>query len=344
MNGFSFFHYNEKNIFDYSFWVVDEWDVLFGFISELKKEKLQGKIICALRHHLDYSGRDLPSAHFSIRAHKCIAAPSDAFVNVITKDNLDLFKQATTFPVHSKIEFAYTGPYHIAEWTKKREHQKKEFRAELEETIARKLPEDKPVIAFFKDELTYEKSIIHGLKKLSKHATVIYKPFEENDPCILALGKHVTLWPSINYAPNLLRFASDFIFAGYSSGTLSSSIMLGLKVLPYYTEQVYIKGRAAKELGSYKTFMPRPPYTHTNARCLAGYGEFFDLENTANILKAINSENFWNSYSKRLPEIQKIAFGDYTLEDPEIKTSKLILRAFIKGSFGMDASIIKIKE
>lgn len=342
--GFSFFAYDKNILHAYDFWVVDEVEVFFEVFSKLTREELRGKIICTLRHCLDYTGKDIPLAQFSIRGHKLIAAPSDAFENTIGKDNLDLFEKATKLPVNEKTEFAYTGPYNIAEWTKKIRIPKKDFRNDLEESLGCSLPKDKPIVAFFKDELGYEKSIIHGLKKLSEHATIIYKSYKQKDPCLLALGKNITLWPSTSFAPNLLRFASDFILAGYSSGTLSSSIMLGLKVIPYYTKQIYVKGRAFKELGSFEALLPRPPYRSTNHRCLIGYGESFDIENTERIKTIMSSKGYWDDYAKKLPEIQKFSFGDYVLEDSEVKTAKLILRAYLKGSFGLDGHTIKLRD
>lgn len=340
--GYSLYHIDDVDLNDYDFFLIDECEL--HYTNRFDKLSVAGKRFCCLRHSIDQGIRHIPKAHYSIRGHKRNAYPGDATKNTATRENPDVLQRMTTLHPLQKIEYAYTGPYNMGKWTKEIHTPKYKFRTELENVIEQSIPQDKPVIAFFLDEYGYDRSLIQGLKKLAKHATIIYKGLDQNDSRLLALGKKVIKWPSIGYAPNLLRFSADFILCGYYSGTFASSLMIGLPVLPYYTQQIYYKGRGCKELDSFMRFMPKPnsPCRGINQSCIGEFGAVYDIEDTERIVGAMNDTNFWKDYQARLPEIQKKVFGDYCLEDSDVKAAKLILRAFLTGTFGEDVNAIKL--
>lgn len=337
--GYQFHLVDKVNLEDYEFFVNDECDLMYESIFYGLSDA--GKRFCCLRHSLDQGVRYIPKAHYSIRAHQRLARLGNAMENTVTRNNPDLLLKMTSISPRLKAEYAYTGPYHMGKWTKEVHTPKNTFRTELEAAIGQKISKEKPVVAFFLDEYGYDKSLILGLKNLAKHATIIYKGLEENDSRLLALGKSVIRWPSVGYAPNLLRFSADFILCGYYSSTFASSLMLGLPVLPYYTKQIYYKGRSCNDFDSFMRFMPKSSDMNINHRCIAGFGAVYDIEDTKRLVAAMNDSSFWNEYPSRLPEIQKSAFGDYCLQKADVKTAKLILRAFLTGTFGNAVNAIK---
>ena len=69
----------------------------------------------------------------------------------------------------------------------------------------------------------------------------------------------------------------------------------------------------------------------------------YDIQDTESLVHAMHSEEVWKTYEARLPETRKHAFGDYCIEGAAQKTALLILKAFRQGTFGKDASMIRIK-
>ena len=252
----------------------------------------------------------------------------------------DVFKQLQELPQEVKTEFSYTGPFHLGEWETKRLLPKAELRAELEEYLQTKLPVDRPIVAFLQDEIGHDGQTVQGLAKLAEYATIIAKPLTP-----LNLPSSILQWPSKSFAPNLLRFASDFMLAGFHSGTFASSLMLGLHVIPYHTRIVYKNGRAAGHLGNYKSFLhlEKTGNPHICPYCIEQMGFTMDLEDTKGIVDLMNNNTFWDDYHARLPQMQKSIFGDYIIEGAAQKTAMLAMRALVKGSFGTDTEAIQIR-
>lgn len=124
----------------------------------------------------------------------------------------------------------------------------------LERKLGANLPKEKPIIAFFVDEYCDKTQVEEGVKKLASYASIIIKSYRG---WLMQDVPETYNWPDTGYAPNLLRFGADYILAGYQSGTLSTSTMLGLKIIPYYTDPVYINGNWDKAVtSSYTYFLP----------------------------------------------------------------------------------------
>lgn len=270
--------------------------------------------------------------------------------NYILTKNLSLKNIELLKDIKPKCEFAYTGPYHIGEYFKKRYLPKQILRSELSDYIKAKIPNDKPLIVVFEDEISNPGQIVIGLNKISKFATIIYKPLYSIDSKILnRLSKDIIIFSRYEHASNPLRFAADFIMAGYNSGTFLSSIMLGLNILPYFSRIVKIKDSKNPHHQPYKYTENIPTtikFNHYTAKSVMLYKfkRFFDILDTASIKDAILGTEYLDWYHKNLPELQREAFGDYMLEESPQKTVEYIKCFFRDGTLGRDCSAIYLNE
>lgn len=299
-----------------------------------------------LMHDTSYFGLswDLPP-HFYIMASKgqALAPEND---KVSKESDPEKFFQYMSLPKNMVNEFSYTGPWQLNEWCKNRNLSKEKLRDMLEQKICARLPENKPVIAFFLDEYCDRALVEEGFKKLVPYASIIVKGWGN---FIMPDLPGAYRWPDRNYAPNLLRFGADYILAGYQSGTLSTSTMLGQKIIPYYTEKVHIHGNWLNDGSrSYTYFLPdQTPNPKVAAklptRIMDVLNPPLNLLDTEGILDRINSREWWNDYAARLPSVQKSIFGDYSIDDAPERTAGLIMKVFEKNSFGNDAAAVRIR-
>lgn len=291
-----------------------------------------------LVHSVDWQTVADPWSSGSIVAHKRLAAAKEPD-KVCKDENPDLWKKLREMPRESLYEYAYTGPYHIGEWAKDRYLPRTELVGRLEEYLQKSLPSGKPIVAFLEDEISDLPPLRRALSCLASHATLIVKADQ------LGRVPGAIVWPDGGYAPNLLRFAADYILAGFNSGTLASSTMLGLRVIPYCTTNIYIGARIPQNM------------THFSARMSGRYEglninpQILDIlnppanvsENRYQLLERMNDETFWRGYEERLPAAQNEIFDDYTIDDAPALTAKLLLSSFFKKSFGEHTAALELK-
>lgn len=265
-------------------------------------------------------------------------AEHQEFLKVSAQRNPRLFKRFSSLPLHVRNEFAWTGPYHFGEWLKRRFEDKNVLRAEIEEKLERDLDPSRPVAAFFESWYNHPGQMKEALEKLAPHVNLIIKKLTPMD----IPGAYI--WPDNSFAPNLLRFGSDFILASYRSGTLTSSTMLGLPVIPYYTSLISENWFLRSKWASYKTLMPAD-YAGKDmcVDILTQLNPPLNLLETDKILERMNSPAWWKSYENALPAAQKAIFGDYELEGAAAKAARLLVRITGTGSFGNDVAALKLR-
>lgn len=258
-------------------------------------------------------------------------------------------------PAESITEIAYTGPFHTD--TELFNLSKQEIRKKIAEEYNIFLPPEKPVIFFLTDELCLPSHIAYCVSKLSEYCTVIFKPWFIYPP-YGKLPESVITFQNPQMNNNLLRLGADFIFCSFTSGTLMSSVMLGLPIIPYYSRAVKIQNYG------YEATIPQPIETWIDKHEM--YDEYknisksipkyklmkefadrnflFDLLKTSQIKKAITEKDFLQKYNEQLPEIQKKVYGNYMKKGSARKTAELILRMARTGTFGEDCYAIHIKN
>lgn len=303
-------------------------------------DKIPSESQCiALKHSVD-------TIHYSyqIAAHWFLGASqrqveSPESNKVLRSQQPKLFERLMSLPMALRNEYAYSGPYHLGEWLRKRQTPKAELQQELEKFIGCSFDGDKPVVAFLQDEFCHEQQVADGLRRLSQHVNLVVKasPFLSGLPGIFA-------YPNDEYNPNLLRFASDLILAGYRSGTLASSTMLGLPVIPYYTSMVFIGGRSTGKRARYSMSLERlSQKDEIDIKILQTLNPPVNLQDTDKLLERIDNHDWWMEYRRRLPETQKSIFGDYDMNNAAERTAELVLRVFEKGTFGDAVAAVRLR-
>ena len=277
-------------------------------------------------------------AHWYIAAsQRQVEAPESG--KFIRSQQPDLVEKLLSLPAGVRNEYAYTGPYHLGEWAVKRHRPKEELQQELEEFLGCSFDRSKPVVAFLQDEFCHEQQLIDGLGRLAEHVNLVVKA----GPRISALSG-VFAHPHKSFAPNLLRFAADYILAGYHSGTLASATMLGLQVIPYYSAMVFWGGRTKGKRARYIVYLERQRNgDNIGVDILESLNSPVNIQDTENILERISDEGWWSQYRKRLPAAQKAIFGDYDIDHAAEKTAQLIRRVFEKETFGEDTAAVRLR-
>lgn len=250
----------------------------------------------------------------------------------------DLFMKLRRLPQNKINEFTYTGPFHLGEWLERRHLPRELLRGELEEKMHCSFDPNKPVVAYFENFRNDPAEQRVALERLAQNVNLVTKLFTEGDTI-----KGAYVWPDSGYAPNLLRFASDFILASYRSGTFASSTMLGLRVIPYYTPTTYLDVPRTK----------RVPYTHylapnfnkedINSEIIDKLNPLFNILDTGALLDRLGDAAWWLNYEENLPAAQNDIFGSYDMDDAVNRTSNLLKRVFEEESLGEDTVALKIR-
>ena len=257
---------------------------------------------------------------------------------ISASENSHLFNYIMSLPTALHDEFSYSGPYHIGKWAQKRSHPKKLLQEELAETFHFDFAPDKPIVAFLRDEFCHEQQVVEGLRHLAPHVNLVVKGRS------LSQIPGIFVYPDIGYAPNLLRFAADYILAGYFSGTLASSTMLGLPVIPYYTPMITPHGQSSNRRARYTYFLDRTRRpSDIRLDILETVNPPLNLQNTEELLARFADTDWWAEYSRRLPTAQQAIFGNYTIDDAAEKTAALIKKVFEQGTFGVDTTAVRLR-
>lgn len=310
----------------------------FGPQGEFKDEKLPHSRCIMMCHAVDshiHAGDRAPHWHLSASQRQAEMKERN---KVSLSDNARLFNYLMSLPAAVRDEFAYSGPYHIGHWAAKRHVPKTLLQQELAETRHYSFDPSKPVVAFLEDEFCHGQQVIDGLKRLAPYVNLVVKMFSQ--PSIPG----AFIYPHADLAPNLLRFAADYILAGYHSGTLVSSTMLGLPVVPYYTTMVCKGGKPVGERAHYSYYLEQTPANdNIHLDILESLNSPLDLQNTEALLERFSDGAWWEEYTRRLPAVQHAIFGNYTIDDAAEKTAQLIKRVFEQESFGEATTAVRLR-
>ncbi len=243
-------------------------------------------------------------------------------------NNPPMYKKLLELP-HEHLNYGtYSGIYHINEWVEKRYSPKEVLREELEDFLQVKIDPNKPIVAFFEDKFCNPNQVFEAIKKLTdtNKFTVIAKYCYEQK----LENKDVIVWSDSSFAPNLLRFSADFILAGFRSGTLSSSIMLGLKIIPFYTSLVRRNVGSSHWINFIKAYAE-------DERNFAGFA--LNLLETDILTKRMENKEYWQNYQENLAVLQKTNYGNYSIEGAGQGVASSILKVHRNGSFGNSDTI-----
>lgn len=307
---------------------------LYNYYDWIDKSLVNDLEALYLVHATDAVGSAPKSAKYMIGQHmRMVLCKEENKFNKI--ENFKEFSEAMSDKKNNITQYAYTGPYHLGEWEEKRKLPKNILREEIEHIVQKKLKKDLPLVVFYKDEISYWKDCADGINSIAKYANVIYKSINQKyDPICKVLDSSVIIWPSNGLAQNILRFGADIILAGYQSGTFNSSIMLGLNVIPYYTNHIYDKKN--KKFIDFTYFLQKELINSLIIR------ETKLILNIKNIkINNFNNMFFDRIYKNKIDKIKRDVFFDFIIDGATKKTLSLILRAYNKGTFGDDTIAIR---
>lgn len=112
---------------------------------------------------------------------------------------------------------------------------------------------------------------------------------------------------------SLARFAAEATLAGAFTGFFTTTVLLGARVVPIYTQRVYPWSSYLdiNKMTSF-TWLMRSPLMAIENRLL-DYLTPLSLESPKAILSRVNDEDYWRRYEERLPEIRDYAFGHFSV-------------------------------
>lgn len=292
-----------------------------------------------------------PAAH----VQNCLSMLISASKNQMAKPEIlpcASLLEKNTLPAHAdfKCEVCYTGPYHLGDFLKKRHEGNSGLKAELAKELEIEIPENKPLVFMLEDENSHPGQLAYAANRMSEYATVIFKtllPIADPRLKKFSSNVHIIRGP---LAPNLPRFAADFVCCGYTSGSFTTSVMLGQNVLPYYSRLVTVRRPFPYfPMERYDDCMKMPKQNFRSAvqtiySRFYAEGKLLDLVKPKAFASAIQGTEYRDWYHAILPSLQKEAFGDYLLDDAPQKTADYIMQFVKEGTLGKDCSSVYLKK
>lgn len=262
----------------------------------------------------------------------------------------DEYKLLKNLDSTQKCEICYSGPYHIEPERKP----KQELRRQVEEQYGFKFDPDRPVVLIIESAYCDLGQLFYAVRHLCQYANVIYKAWSDFETPIFPGDEYLFMVRETNWANNLLRYASDFIMAEYDSGSLISSLMLDLPIIPYYSRLVIDKVPPGQGAHRYEDEIPAQvllPYRkyfgrHFTYLCRAylhQHNLLVDVLDSARIRDLIAGGRYPEEFGPHFRILQNEAFGDYLREDAAEYTAAMLLKFVEKGTFGKDCSAILLK-
>lgn len=326
--------YGARLLSNYNIILIDQWHLLYKLDPDTYKH---AKII-TYTHGLD-AGLNLTIPHGVIAFYSMQYRD----IPVINMDNANR-NMLKYCKYQDKSEICVTGPFHFGNFLQPAYQSKQYNRLLLESILKRKLDEDKPVLCFFEDEISNFKHVQRCLNKLADNCTVILKLLRQPD--YPSLSKDVIVYSDTECAPNILRFASDFVMCGKQSGTFYSSLINKLPVIPYYSRVSRLLNNKFYKTTINHTIHPASMqiFLATKYVIEAKWPYFFDLLNVNAISDAILSTNYITWYRNNISKLVTELFGAHHLDDAVQLTAENIIRFAASGTFGDNCAAVYFKE
>lgn len=335
--------YGDEQLLNYDYIVCA--DLTYPYMDADVKEKIKSRLII-LHHGIECSVED----YF---ASKCVLLineiPSELDSEIVLNiADLDDFNKEScrNLEVAAKCEVAHTGMYHIDKFMPNPDD-RQYYKNLMKEKLGHPIDDDKPTILLQEDLFSHFGQIVYCLNKLCDVANVILMPyfyyerapFKRLNPKIKVFMRNEMAWYD-------LRYAVDFILAGYRAGTFTSSLFLGLNVIPYYSRIETNLRNIGPYIDHFQFVRENDPNWAVNRR-ICKYLKPFDLLKPNEIKKAITGNEYKEWYQKILPELRREAFGDYARPEgggAARLAAEYIMRFACKGTLGKDCDAIYLKN
>ena len=220
-----------------------------------------------------------------------------------------------------------------------REEDKVVLKARLAEIMKTDFSPELPLVLHFLNHQNVLADMDRGLSRLGDKVNLLIKGIHWHegleDIRSKAKGEHIFFFNRhSHYYNRLLRYASDFFMPGCFSGALPTSLMMGLRIIPIYTQLVYPTGAhyQRKTLVSFSKHMragfigiPLKIMDHLPPIC---------MEATDMLIDRIFDSEYWDNYDRQLPQIQRAVFGRYLLGEAAVQRAKgFVFRLLNFGGF-----------
>ena len=217
-----------------------------------------------------------------------------------------------------------TGLLHMGEWLTKRETDKATLKAELAEQMQVAFDPALPLLVYYTSEYVLDREIDAGLMRLSEHANIVIKKYRSLST--YGQGKNIHIYPDDRHSGVFLpRFAADAVLAGYGSGTLTTSIMLGLRTIPVFTQHVDRLGLGGKDVPnidfyrkrasslkqrftSFTNFLVKP---HS---LICRHITPLNIMATEMLLQRVHDAAYWEAYDANIQHVAQNIFGECRLD------------------------------
>lgn len=220
-----------------------------------------------------------------------------------------------------------------------RDENKTVLKARLAEQLGADFDPALPLVSHFLTHHNTLAEVDRGLSRLGDKTNVVIKDLDWHagleDLKSQAAGRKVFICREHSgRLKQLLRYASDVILPGCFSGLICTSLMLGLRIIPIYTQHIYPHGQAyqGKMHCSFSAMMREPHKAITQK--IMDFITPICVESTEMLWDRINDAGYWKEYDQALPSMQRAVFGRYLLGDAAIQRAlSFIVRLLQTGSF-----------
>lgn len=251
--------------------------------------------------------------------------------------NLNLL---SAIDIQARCELVHTGPYYI-ETCDYESEDKSIYKNIIRKKFNYNIDPLKPVLVIFEDELCDTEQFVNCANNLCNYANIIIKPLSySNFQSVDKLDADINIYNGRELFPKLLIKSADFILAGFCSDILFISIMLGLKVIPYYSKKI----KSGNMQRSYEDFINTTNTSEQLRSRLLKKVSLFDLLDVENIKNAVIASEYSYWYYDMLPTLQKEVFGDYIQLDGAHLTAEYIIRFSINGTLGKIRNAIYLRD
>jgi len=216
-------------------------------------------------------------------------------------------------------EGALAGLMHLGEWISKRKTPKAALKAELAGTMRVEFDPELPLLVYYTNQLCIGREMDEGLMRLSEHANIVIKTLAHWTT--RAEGKNIHIIDG-NFDSFLPRFAADYVLAGdCSAGTLTTSIMLGLRAIPVFSQYSDRLGLGGWDIPEHKRYQDwvrsgQPPrfvhhakYINTHYAAIWRHIKPHDIMDTEILVRRIHDSEYWKTYDSGILRIRRNIFG-----------------------------------
>jgi len=220
-------------------------------------------------------------------------------------------------------EGAVAGLMHFGEWLTRRKTPKATLKAELAKTMRVEFDPALPLLVYYTSERCNGRQMDEGLMRLSEHANIVIKSAYIYTTS--AQGKNIHIYTDNTVGTFLPRFAADYVLAGYCSGTLTTSIMLGLRTIPVFTPEADTLGFAGWEAPGCKAYEDwacsgKPRFAHYADYIKGLYAAILqyitplNIMETEMLMRRIHDAAYWKTYDNSIWRIRRNIFGACPLD------------------------------